>query len=939
MEVISLKNVWLGYRVEYKESGKVSKEMFWALRDVSFDMHRGEAVGIIGENGAGKTTLLKLISGMFKPDKGKIDVKGSVSTLMEIGAGFQSELTGKENVYLTASLFGLTKSQIDVRYEDIIRFAEVGRFINASVRNYSQGMSLRLAFAIAIHVDPDILLVDDAFMVGDLYAQRKCIDKLFQLKEMGKTILFIMHDLAMVKRLCARGIFLREGRLIKDGPIESVCNYYTETIGDKGGIVCRQDGDLGIVVNNGRLILRWHDRTLTPYPAGYVKLISKGRQYLSMTARWEVQPSPEDSSTVVVTGKWPDLPLVQIWKITVSSENRFLWEVIIQCAAPTPIEKIEITAIFVDEYKRWMTNTGEGAFPMISPHPVEWEDVRTENVRDEAVGFSAEEKVGKVPLAILWERVDDGPEMMCHICNRGSELKGRGVLYEYFPQDHFLEQKTIFKGNISVFSQGERVKLDRYLRARKTNQDFLSIKKGPLCLVWSGFLLRLYWQDILCTAGAGFNTVFRSDGIHYDIEGSPEHVIWNAQKEDETTLRITVSWRNLPGVAQVWRFYLESEEDLIWEVTMQSETSLSIKEEIAEVILSHEYREWFSETQRGDFKNLTGGNRSSVILDKYVDTFIGVGGTEAGKYLRMPNVTFLCDDAALCAAYIYTYRGTEPKVKLQYIGIDFPDAQVGGYRFFRGKLHVSSRAGTPVFRKENISSHNPEQAKQDVSAEVGRLRFALASGKGKIFWNGIECTKGLGFYTSFFIRGFWNDSSHARWQVRSENDNRIEAQGYWPRLSLRQIWEIHVVDEHSILWKVRSMVWDTREGTAEVEREQVNIMLSDKYKEWFAPGGTYKRFPDRFNHHDGKRWDQLWSGDASARIGVKKVKMRSGLLERQYIPAVTLHCYSHDGGYETLVENADDLFQARILQCQSPLFPRELSGRERCIEGCINIAP
>ena len=255
MSLISLKDVWLKYKILFKEDGRQFSEDFWALKGINIDIDKGEVLGIIGENGAGKTTLLNIIAGMLKPDRGTVEINGTVSAIMEIGAGFQKDLTGKENIYITSSLFGLTDEEISKKYDDMVRFAGIGRFINAPVRVYSAGMYMRLAFAIAIHVDPDILLIDDTFAVGDIYAQYKCINKVFELKEQGKTIIFVTQDIGIFKRLCTRGIFIRDGVIIREGPMDKLCTYYMESVGDKKGIAIVQKPRLGAIFNNGKLVL------------------------------------------------------------------------------------------------------------------------------------------------------------------------------------------------------------------------------------------------------------------------------------------------------------------------------------------------------------------------------------------------------------------------------------------------------------------------------------------------------------------------------------------------------------------------------------------------------------------------------------------------------------------------------------------------------------
>ncbi len=200
MVVVQFKDVWEMYRIKFVIAGKSRPENFWALKGINFEVQKGEVLGIIGENGAGKSTILKLIAGMLKPDRGEVSVSGRVAGLLELGSGFQPELTGMENIRLIAALFGLKASQIQDKYDDIIHFASLGKFIHAPVKCYSQGMFVRLAFAIAVHVDPDIFLIDDTLAVGDEYFQRKCLKKIFEIKNQAKTIIFVSHDMAMLSR-------------------------------------------------------------------------------------------------------------------------------------------------------------------------------------------------------------------------------------------------------------------------------------------------------------------------------------------------------------------------------------------------------------------------------------------------------------------------------------------------------------------------------------------------------------------------------------------------------------------------------------------------------------------------------------------------------------------------------------------------------------------
>ncbi|MDK0562634.1 ABC transporter ATP-binding protein [Clostridium perfringens] len=199
---------------------------FYALKGVSFEISKGECVGIIGHNGAGKSTLLKLLTGVAFPTSGEIEINGRLASMLELGSGFNPELTGMENIYFNGSLNGLTKEEIDGKLKDILEFADIGNFIEQPVKNYSSGMFARLAFAVAINVDPDILIVDEILSVGDVGFQVKCMEKFNEFKKKGKTILYVSHGLGTVKKFCDRAIWLQKGEVVDDGNSVIVVERY-----------------------------------------------------------------------------------------------------------------------------------------------------------------------------------------------------------------------------------------------------------------------------------------------------------------------------------------------------------------------------------------------------------------------------------------------------------------------------------------------------------------------------------------------------------------------------------------------------------------------------------------------------------------------------------------------------------------------------------------
>ncbi len=223
---IEFKNVFEKYEIELTLDGKTTRESFEALHDISFAIRKGDATAIMGPNGAGKSTLLRLIAGLLAPEKGEVKVHGRVGSLLDLGAGFHPELTGRDNLLLNASLYHFSREELDRKYDDILKFAGIGKFINAPVRCYSQGMYVRLAFSLAIHVDPDIVLIDDCLAVGDESFRLKSIDKVLELKAQHKTIVLVTHDLDLAKKICSRGIYLRESRIVQDGTLQEVAACY-----------------------------------------------------------------------------------------------------------------------------------------------------------------------------------------------------------------------------------------------------------------------------------------------------------------------------------------------------------------------------------------------------------------------------------------------------------------------------------------------------------------------------------------------------------------------------------------------------------------------------------------------------------------------------------------------------------------------------------------
>ena len=274
-----------------RASSGASKE-FWALQNVSFELNHGEAFGIIGANGAGKSTILKLITGIMKPTSGRIDLNGRLSALIEVGAGFHPDLTGRENIYLNGTILGMRRAEIDRKFDAIVEFSGLADFIDTPVKRYSTGMYARLGFSVAAHVDPDILIVDEVLSVGDIVFQNRCLEKMNEIIRSGATVIFVSHNLRAIAELCPRSVLLEHGKVTAAGPSQEVLRSYLESSGKEGRrarskelfiteVRVRGSHSEGVAFNSGEKV--WVDVeiecTSDSEPCSVVLFINDDRQY------------------------------------------------------------------------------------------------------------------------------------------------------------------------------------------------------------------------------------------------------------------------------------------------------------------------------------------------------------------------------------------------------------------------------------------------------------------------------------------------------------------------------------------------------------------------------------------------------------------------------------------------------------------------------------
>ncbi len=884
--MITLTDAGVRYCVDFKEDGRVCREPVWALRDITASIGRGESVAVIGENGSGKTTLLKLIAGVLKADKGTVVVRGRAAGIMEIGCGFHPELTGVENIRLVAPLYGLSRSRAEERIPLISAFASLGRFINAPVKSYSQGMLMRLAFAIAINIELDILLIDDTFSVGDAYAQKKCVERIFSLRDRGVTIICVSHDLEMARRLCPRALFLREGRLVMDGAIDRVAGCYLETVGDKQGIAMVESGEASAVFNNGGLMLRWKGEPVTTHPAESFFRLAK-KEYLSLTALWRVERDA-DGTGFTATGIWPESDARQRWKMKAAGGGRFELSVFVD--SPRAPEMSETRFFLSPAFTRWSSLEGEDDFPREFACSTRWVSRRVE---EPASRFIA--ALDGLESGLSVDRGGDLPAE-CEVGNSGADLASR-VLQFRRQADVIGEGNGCFScfSSLLGFHATSRELRDRRELAGQAQRSGCRVSLDPLTLLVSGGKLEVLWRHARVSRGSGLVISFTgTDGRSY----SSRDGVWDSAVADGHGIRARIFWPHLPA--------MRVRVSLAANGVVEIHAGMPVAWERMEIQLCLDpgYGRWQSSCERGGFERTDASG--NVLLSRYVNSFLALQGN------GLPNVEFSAGKGVFCS---YIFKDSEG-VNLRFVGMPGEEAQGKELSF-----HGSVSFGHPALSIDRVAGDPRARLKK------GKLAFEFLEGRGRIFWNGHELTSGLGVYTSVFWQGSWIDSLQAQWKTAREGDE-LTAWGRCPWFPLRQQWKFSLPDDRTVSFTVICGKWERMRE----RRAQVNVMLSPDFGRWNA-GKAKGFFPRGFIAHNGKYWQRVWSGETPLISSGPKGMQWPG----RKLPPVGLRRGEADRGIFA-VENTDDLFRCRVLQFEPHTDKSLFPGEEECLfRGTIRV--
>lgn len=904
MPIIKFNDVWEMYRIKFSIDKKVSWENFWALQGISFDVEKGKSLGIIGENGAGKSTVLKLIAGMLKPDRGDLFVSGSVSGLLELGAGFDGELTGKENLLLNASLFGLNPSQIGKKYDDIVNFANIGRFINAPVKCYSQGMFVRLAFSLAIHMDPDIFLIDDTLAVGDEYFQRKCSKKIFELKEQGKTIVFVTHDMNMLKRLCERVIFLRQGKVMKDGLIEKVTPFYTQVTGTRPGVGIIEKKPLQVVFNNGRFFINWHERQITHSSGSYTSFIMADKWYNSIQAEWEVKKESENKLEAV--GRFYQLSLIQIYKLEILENLEIKLDITIESDAAVEIQEGYTTIMLTEEYTHWFTGLEEGVFPVIEESNKDMLVLLGDNLVRKCIGVRVNENSeNKHSPSLIFEKDKQSFSVYAQIANanyitncRILQYKAMGLRNFSADQSNFL---NYFSGKIALGMPDIR----GYLR--KSEDEFV-ISNGKLKLSFDKGRIILYYDDMVLTMSGHINTAVYTKQRPYCSETAQ----WEIFKVDKNKLRAEGAWAGA-GFTQLWEVEITNEETFLWKISLCVNEEVEIEGQRAQFVCSEKYKYWFSEYETGEFpdKFIEVEEDMPQRCISYGDIGIkGVNGQAPALVLKfsneLDNFGKIFNSDFYHKARILRVEKINPE-----IDVKIPP---GTYQSFAIQAFLDKQKELPL-------TDTAARLKND------RLGFVFDKGRGRIYWDQKELTKKLGLYTSLRSERRWHDSaSSAVWKIEESRKDMIRVSGKWLYLPIIQYWTIKLKEN----WIIEFNAAIKAEKAVEIDRAQTSLMVLEKYSRWTADGNN-GIFP-LFKKDIGDDWDCIHSTEN----GSGCVAVSGGPEHENELPSIVFFPETALPGNSLNVLNSDIYHRGRVLQYSNQKKTIILPGEYAYFHGNIS---
>ncbi len=676
-----------------------------ALQDISLSVEAGESLGIIGRNGSGKSTLLSIIGGVTLPTQGRVTVNGRVASLLELGAGFHPLLTGRENVYLNAGLLGMRHAQVDEVFDRIVEFSGIGEFIDHPIDTYSSGMYVRIGFSIAVHTNPDVFLADEVLTVGDEYFQRKCRQKIGELREQKKTIIFVSHDLGIVNSLCGRVILLDRGRMLHRDTVQKTISFYLRQVGRDRGVHTFTEGAVDAVQCDGRISL-FHQQEEVTAPHGILMhMESLGQCHMSHTAEWNV--TERTATGCRARGMMPRLPIALLWDLELR-QDVLRWTVSLEVLREVKLDVISILFHWPVAYAHWHYGRLSGHFDEITPKDVTINLVaaasdvmpnRSAVMPMTAVFPEAQSSLPAViasfeatryPFAYYWANSDY--MTYCRILCADVHLTGQGR--HFAPGRHELITFEVSLWRDWEAARQQVTRLRNELR-RVLNED-RALTHGPCSAYLEEGRLRLAYEEREFTSFLHFYASMLVQQLWNDSH----NLHWTSVSSDGARIEAVGESRRFP-FQQTWEV-AKADDGFSVRIWMDVREPFDVQEYHASMVLLPAYTAWQTDHESGDFPPFDPGKDTWIHLNKTYAP--GRRATAWGPGL--PTVTLEADANAL------VFRMTPLNTKLEEKGrvlqaLRASDAgplhfEPGRHLYFSGIIRMAPPRETAGMGREHV---------------------------------------------------------------------------------------------------------------------------------------------------------------------------------------------------------------------------------------------
>lgn len=563
------------------------REVFAALDNVSLQVEPGESLGVIGSNGSGKSTLLKILAGVTLPTAGEVTVAGRVASLLELGAGFHPMLTGRENIYLNGAIHGLTRREIDARLDAIIAFSGIADFIDRPVDTYSSGMYVRIAFSVAVHSDPDIFLVDEVLAVGDEAFQRQCRRKMGELREQGKTLVFVSHDLGIVNTLCNRVVLLSQGRLLERGTPQQTFDFYLRQIGHGGGIHRLQSGRVEALFSNGKVSLYRDANELTSPEGIYALVESMGQSHGSTLASWEITQAGDSAATA--EGLMPRVPCRLLFDLHFVDSHLSLGVTLV-AEHDFHIESLSLVLSWPAALDRWAFDGSVREAPLLTPAHIQPEQVALPDAESkEVVAFASTDEISHA-AAMVFSRHD---HTYLHLMSSDYLTGTRRLYWTWRPAAggrtlRANERVSLGPLSLDIYTEGAEARRIAQENEQQRRCESLglcaSLGHGKVSLSTSGGNQLGEVQALFCVGDLWTNSTFLAS-TPAAREGDAVTMVSRSQR-----LPLALHWTMLAGTMGI-----------AVTVTLEAHKRVRLQEYNLSLIVPGEYQHWMLPHEEGEF--------------------------------------------------------------------------------------------------------------------------------------------------------------------------------------------------------------------------------------------------------------------------------------------------------------------------------------------------